>query len=355
MSVLAIGIALFLALAVIGIVIRKWYAKKAARDEAGKAVGSQPHEHRIIVDSVFAAIDSERQQLGLPKLMRNSVLVDNALKLLLEAERGSDFDVLNADFRRLIQGTDYPSLSRNGDGSFPRALFYLESWSRDKPIGQVAAMVAEGILAAARENRRDHNTEPLYWPNSVGALLDEAAQDIGMALANRIPNPLPGILIMIGVGAADYSSAVITRINKARASAGIAPLVLDSSLREIVRNYLVMEEAPAPGQLGRDLTRFGYTDGNGEIRGAATHGWVNPIQIPYHADTELMHIEDIVAYLTAGLLEDYQNFLLNPDFQDIGVVVAAGRGPGEGLDLADGNWSRAEFVVGYRFSGNLSA
>lgn len=352
MDILAIGVALVLALAVIGIVARKWYAGKAARDEAGKAAGSQQHEHRIIAERLFAVIDSERQQLGLPQLMGNSILVDNALKLLLEADRAADFDVLNADYRRRIQSTDYPGLFP--EAIEPRALLYQESWHSDTTIDKMAAMVSEGILTAARENRRNPDTEPLYWPNSVGALLDEAAQDIGIAMANRTPDPLPGIQIILGVGAADYSSAVITRINKARVSAGVAPFVLDSSLRDIVRNYLAMAEAPAPGQLGRDLTRFGYSDGSGEIRGAAMHGGVNPIQIPCEADTEIVLIEDIVAYLTDSLLKDYLDTLLNPDFQDIGVAVAVGRGPGEGLDLADGHWARAEFVAGYRFRRNQS-
>lgn len=358
MGILAIGVAgvaLCLALAVIGLVVRKRRAGKAARDETGKAVGSQPHEHQIIVNRVFAVIDNERQQLGLPRLMRTSILVDNALKLLLESDRAADFDDLNADFSRLLQRADYPSLFPNDLSLFPRALLWQESWDLDTTIDKVAARVADGVLAAARENRRNPDTEPLYWPNSVGALLDEAAQDIGMALANSIPDPLPGIQIMLGVGAADYSSAVITRINKARVSTGVAPLELDSSLREIVRNYLAMKEVPAPGQLGRDLTRFSYTDGGGEIRGAASHGGVNPMQIPYLADTERVSSEDIVAALTAGLLEDYGNSLLNSDFQDIGVAIAVGRGPGEGLELADGYWARAEFVVGYRFPGNQSA
>ena len=380
MSVLAIGVALILVLAVIGIVARKWYAGKAARNEAGKAARSQPQgfrsgdlasntyrmsetaphnrteptdEHRIIADRVYAAIDSERQRLGLPRLMSNTVLGANALKLLQEADRKSDFDALNADYRRRIQSADYLGLSR--DTIEPRALLYQKDWQPDTPVDQVAAMVADGVLAWARENRRDHDTEELYWPDSFGALLDEAAQDISMATSSSIPDPLPGIQIMLGVGAADYSSAVITRINKARGSAGVDPLVLDSSLREIVRNYFVMDEVPEQGRLGRDLTRFGYTDGSGEIRGAAMHRGVNPIQIPYYADTGMVHFEDIVAYLTDSLLKDYRDTLLDPDFQDIGVAVGVGRGLGDGLDLTDVYSARAEFVVGYRFSGNQSA
>ena len=379
MDILAIGVALILVLAVIGIVARKWYTGKAARDEAGKAAGSQQHgfrsgdltpnpyrmsdtvshhrteptdDHRIIADRVYAAIDGERQRLGLPKLMRNSVLGENALKLLLEADRKSDFVALNADYRRRIQSADYPRLIR--EASEPLALLYQKDWQPDTPIDQVAAMVADGVLEWARENRRDHDTEELYWPDSFGALLDEAAQDISMATSSSIPDPLPGIQIMIGVGAADYSSAVISRINKARVSAGVAPLVLDSFLREIVRNYFAMDEVPAPGQLGRDLTRFGYTDG-WEIRGAAMHRGVNPIQIPYYADTGMVHFEDIVAYLTDSLLKDYRDTLLNPDFQDIGVAVSVGRGLGDGLDLTDVYSARAEFVIGYRKTGNQSA
>ena len=376
MSVLAIGVALILALAVIGIVARKWYAGKADRDEAGKAAGSQPHgsrpgdlppnpyrmsetvphnrteptdEHRIIGERVYAVIDGERQQLGLPRLLSNLVLGENALKLLQESDRKSRFDALNADYRRRIQSADYPGLLQ---GDFePLALLYQKDWQPDTPIGQVAAMVADGVLERARENRRDHDTEQLYWPNSFGALLDEAAQDISIALTSSTPEPPPGIQIMIGVGAADYSSAVIARINNARVSAGVAPLVLDSSLREIVRNYLVMDEVPVPGQLGRDLLKYNYAE-RGVVIGNAIHRGVNPIQIPCDADTEMVLIEDIVACLTDSLLKDYRDTLLNPDFQDIGVAVAAGRGPGEGLDLADGHWARTEFVAGYRFRRN---
>ncbi len=379
MDILAIGVALILALAVIGIVARKWYAGKSTRDEAGRAAGSQQHgfrsgnltpntygmsgsaphnrteptpEHRIIGERVYAVIDGERQRLGLPKLLSNSILGENALKLLQEADRKSDFVALNADYRRRIQSTDYPELLQ---GDFePLALLYQKDWQPDTPIGQVAAMVADGVLAWARDNRRDHDTEPLYWPNSFGALLDEAAQDISIALTSSTPQPPPGIQIMIGVGAADYSSAVINRINKARVSAGVAPLVLDSSLREIVRDYLVMDEVPVPGQLGRDLLKYNYAE-LGVVIGNAIHRGVNPIQIPGDADTEMVLVEDIVAHLTDSLLKDYRDTLLNPDFQDIGVAVSGGRGPGEGLDLADGHWARAEFVAGYRFHRNQPA
>lgn len=369
MDILAIGVALILVLAVIGIVARKWYAGKAARDEAGRAAGSQQHgfrsgnltpntygmsgsaphnrteptpEHRIIGERVYAVIDGERQRLGLPKLLSNSILGENALKLLQEADRKLGFDDLNTDYRRRIQSADYPRLLR--EDFEPLALLYQKDWQPDMPIGQVATMVADGILAWARENRRDHDTEPLYWPDSFGALLDESAQDISIATISSIPDPLPGIQIMIGVGAADYSSAVIAHINKARVSAGVDTLVLHSSLREIVRNYLVMDEVPVPGQLGRDLTQFGYTDGSGEIRGAAMHRGVNPIRVPYDIDEGGAYFEDIVVSLTGSLLEDYQDTLLNPDFRDIGVAVQAGRYP-------EGYGAKAEFVIGYRTAG----
>ena len=366
MDILAIGVALILVLAVIGIVARKWYARKAAWDEWEMRQEVGRHQRRIIADCVYAVIDGERQQLGLPQLMHNNILGENALKLLQEADRKASFDALNADYGRRIQSTDYPRLFPDATA---RALLYQKDWQPDEPIYQVAAMVADEVLEQARENRRDHDTEPLYWPNSFGALLDESAQDIGMAMTSRIPDPLPSIRIMMGVGAADYSSAVIARINRARVSAGVAPLVLDSSLREIVRNYLVMEEVPAPGQLGQDLARFGYTDSSWAFRdaamrrgaipvisatrfsfgGAAMHHGVNPIRVPYDIDEGVVHFEDIVASLTGRLLEDYQDTLLSPDFQDIGVVVQVGRDPAR--DSAEGHWAKAEFVIGYRTAG----
>ena len=381
MDILAIGVALILALAVIGIVARKWYARKAARRQThefrpgdlyfGPVVGPfvgdlTPNTRRMrettshnrtdltdeqgsIADCVYAVINGERQRLGLPQLMTNRILGENALKLLQEADRKASFDDLNADYGRRIQSTDYPRLFREGDG--PRALLYQEDWQPDTPIGQVAAMVADGVLARARENRRDHDTEELYLPNSFGALLDESAQDIGMGMTYSIPEPLPGIQLMIGVGAADYSSAVINRINKARVSAEVAPLVLDSSLREIVRNYLVMEELPERGRLGQDLLKYNYAE-LGVVIGHAIHCGVNPIQIPCDADTEIILFEDIVAYLTDSLLKDYRDTLLNPDFRDIGVALDVGPGLGKGLELPDVYSARAEFVAGYRFLRN---
>lgn len=321
----------------LGMTAGKQRAREIAYDQAGLALAMD-----AVCNNVCAVINSERQRLGLPWLMNNRVLGENALKLLQEADRKSGFDDLNADYRRRIQSADYPGLFP--DAIEPRALLYQKDWQLDTSIGQVAAIVADGVLALARENRRDHDTEELYLPNSFGVLLDESAQDIGMATTSSIPDPLPGIQLMIGVGAADYSSAVINRINRARGSAGVAPLVLDSSLREIVRNYLVMEELPEKGRLGRDLLKYNYAE-LGVVIGHAKHCGVNPIQIPCDADTEIILFEDIVAYLTNSLLEDYQDTLLSPDFRDIGVAVQAGRNP------AEVHWAKAEFVIGYRTAG----
>ena len=246
-----------------------------------------------IQELVQAAIIQKRRDLGVSQLMNNSPLGMAALsacQAMVEIEEPQSEQVYT-DFRLAATSMGYQGVETG-------MAYYRQTWSLDTPNERIAQHILEHIGVTA---------------------VEELWEDWGFGLSRGLFPDRPtefGHGVVFGVGYTDGNALVTNYINEERVKAGVQPLELNHRLRNLVREYLVMESTPDTEQTRKDILECGYL-----VAGFTARWTHDGVYAPIPAGSGDLHVRDVARLVADEFLRDRGDLLLRADWQDIGIAV----------------------------------
>ena len=297
---------------------------------------NEPQYFSLYADHVQQVIQDERNRYGLPWLMPSSILGRAAHDVLTDSNVHGSFEAVNKSFSEHTQNAGYLTFAGISAVVIGWHTHFL---SGQTDPGIAAQSIGDTIIGAVKGQCSSLSVDALgSWVTSLGMALHPAAQDIGIAMAPS--SSQPGVVMMIAIGAADFSSSVITGINRARMSNNVAPIVLNYSLRGAAREFLSMSHHPTFEEFMRVSGEFGYGDPEKERIRTGYNGVNVVLNTPIN---DVKH-EEVIESVVQTLLAERGEQLLRRDWQDIGLAMHLKRAAGVGHFVA------AEFVLGWKLA-----
>lgn len=295
---------------------------------------NEPQYFGLYADHVQQVVQDERNRLGLPCLMPSSILGKAALDVLSDPNVDESFEGANKAFSEHIQRAGYLTMG----GILAAVVGWHPHFLPGHTNPNVAAQsIGDAIIGEVKGERSSLTINALgSWVASLGMALHPAAHDIGIAMAPA--SSQPGVVMMIAIGAADFSSSVLTGINRARMSSNIAPLALNYSLRGAARKFLAMPHSPSFEEFMRVSGEFDYGDPEEERIRTGYNGVNVILTTPINA---VKH-EELIESVVQTILDERGEQLLRRDWQDIGLAMHLKRAAGVGHFVA------AEYVLGWK-------
>ena len=295
---------------------------------------NEPQYFNLYADHVQQVIQDERNRLGLPCLMPSSILGKAAHDVLTDPNVDESFEGANKAFLAHIQRAGYLTFGGMSAAVIGWHPHYLSGQTDPDAAAQ---SIGDAIIGAVKGERSSMTNNALgSWVTSLGMALHPAAQDVGIAMSPT--SSQPGLVMMIAIGAADFSSSVLTGINRTRMSSNVSPLVLDYSLRGAARKFLAMRHLPTFEEFMRVAGEFGYGDPEKERIRTGYNG----VNVILNAPLSAVKHEDVIESVVQKILDERGEQILRRDWQDIGLAMHLKRAAGVGHFVA------AEYVLGWK-------
>lgn len=251
-----------------------------------------------VIPLLTESISAERFKRGLPNLMPSSILGSQALAAIEwvvggDGESPSEEQVYS-EYSGRVKDEGYQGLAE------AHISYFVRQWPQSTPVSQIAQDFAD-----------------LFFQSCV--MLDWV-EDMGVGYIGGVPNDDPsalGVGIAIGVGCTGGTAPAIAEINNARKSVGAAPVEVNYGLRQMVRKYIELPDAPEGDALFKDSDEM-YQDRNlGTVRLAYYGGYSS-----LRADGAEITVNEIGSLVGRDFINgEFRSTLLRTDWQHIGMAT----------------------------------
>ena len=286
------------------------------------------HKEVAVTDNILGYIRSGRERLGLlgPASNPGFVLAARDTAIWFAAEDDFEDQIHDYLVQRIAEQSGYANSIL-----FPRLAYGRGSYPADSEPSEIARDLIEKIGLSEIVNYPDMDYLAL---GSCHGVFDRS----GNPVENSGVKPDRFGYALVVAYASDGNRMIVDRINDRREQRGADPLQISTPLREIARKFITMASYDEAGQsLNREVKSHGYA---AEGWGVRFHYGGCYAKFPGGGGTIT---EPEMADILATQLVQEWSALLRPDWQDIGISVAAGNNP----EL--GGWNfQAEFVTGWR-------
>ena len=249
---------------------------------------------RTVAEAVLDHMQNSRRARGLSPLLGVTPLEDAALSLsgYLMTMESTDADHVSNEYTRLAFDEGYT-------GSGVSVSCFRKAWPMDTPEAEIAGEIIRTCCTHA---------------------LEDYLEDYGLGVSWSVSPQTPKMLtlcVVLGVGYTDGSGLVINHVNRARKSAGVAPLVTNGGLRLMTRNYIGLTKEPEHDRMLEDLGYVGYAEPGDRVRFAYLGSYA---PLPGgHAIPLDMH--ELAMMVGTHLLGKHRVPLRRPDWQHIGLSI----------------------------------